>query len=71
MQRTMTLKILVLFLFLVLTGVFALWRSTPTRAQMVDRTQNPNVANFGIAKSLTQEIGAGRGSWTTPDSSSS
>jgi mono/diheme cytochrome c family protein len=37
---------------------------------MIDRTQNPNVANFGIAKSLTQQIGAGRGNWTTPDSSS-
>ena len=70
MKRTMTLKILALFLFLVIFGLSILWRSTPTRAQMVDRTQNPNVANFGIAKSLTQEIGAGRGSWTTPDSSS-
>ena len=37
---------------------------------MTDRTQNPNVANFGIAKSLSQEIGAGRGNVTTPDSSS-
>ena len=26
---------------------------------MNDRTQNPNIANFGIAKSLSQEIGAG------------
>jgi len=36
---------------------------------MTDRTQNPNVANFGIAKSFSQEVGAGRGSLTTPDSS--
>jgi mono/diheme cytochrome c family protein len=37
---------------------------------MPDRTQNPNVANFGIAKSLTQEIGAGVGDVMTTDSSS-
>ena len=37
---------------------------------MTDRTQNPNVANFGIAKSLAQEIGAGEGDRMTPDSSS-
>ena len=38
-------------------------------AQLIDRTQAPNIANEGIAKSLEQ-IGAGRGDWTTPDSSS-
>jgi hypothetical protein len=60
----------VLFVLLALSGV-AVWHwGTTTRAQMIDRTQNPNVANFGIAKSLTQEIGAGRGNSTTPDSSS-
>jgi mono/diheme cytochrome c family protein len=37
---------------------------------MTDRTQNPNLANFGIAKSLSQQVGAGRGSLSTPDSSS-
>ncbi|HJZ79556.1 MAG TPA: hypothetical protein VKD91_04400, partial [Pyrinomonadaceae bacterium] len=37
---------------------------------MPDRTQNPNVANFGIGKSLRDEIGTGRGSWMVPDSSS-
>jgi len=37
---------------------------------MIDRTHNPNVSNSGIAKSYTEEIGAGRGNWTTPDSSS-
>jgi mono/diheme cytochrome c family protein len=50
-------------------GVMSLWKSLPTKAQLTDRTQNPNVLNFGIAKSLTQEIGAGRGNLTTPDSS--
>ncbi len=39
-------------------------------AQMIDRTQAPNLAHDGIAKSLAQEIGAGRGDWITPDSSS-
>ena len=40
------------------------------RAQMIDRTQAPNAANDGIAKSLTDEIGAGRGDWNTPASAS-
>src|SRR5229473_2665817 len=38
-------------------------------AQMVDNTQAINPINAGINKSLTQEIGAGRGSVNTPDSS--
>jgi hypothetical protein len=42
----------------------------PARAQMIDRTQAPNAANDGISKSLTEEIGAGRGDWTTPASAS-
>jgi len=40
------------------------------RGQMIDRTQAPNAINDGIAKSLTDEIGAGRGDWNTPGSSS-
>ncbi len=39
-------------------------------AQLVDRTKAPNVANEGIAKSLAQQIGADRGDWMTPNSSS-
>jgi hypothetical protein len=39
-------------------------------AQLVDRTKAPNVANEGIAKSLTQQVGADRGDWMTPYSSS-
>ena len=42
----------------------------PALAQLVDRTLAPNTANEGIAKSLQDEIGAGRGDWSTPDSSS-
>ena len=37
--------------------------------QMIDNTQAINPINAGINKSLTQEIGAGRGSVNTPDSS--
>jgi mono/diheme cytochrome c family protein len=43
--------------------------SAPTRAQLPDRTQNPNTAGAGINKSLSQQIGAGRGDWMTPNSS--
>jgi hypothetical protein len=39
-------------------------------AQMIDRTQAPNLANDGIAKSLAEEVGAGRGDWSTPNSAS-
>ena len=39
------------------------------QAQLIDRTLSPNVAHEGIAKSLSQEIGAGRGDINTPDSS--
>ena len=38
-------------------------------AQMIDNTQASNPINAGINKSLAQEIGAGRGSVNTPDSS--
>jgi mono/diheme cytochrome c family protein len=40
------------------------------RAQMIDRTQAPNAANDGIAKSLVEQIGDGRGDWDTPGSAS-
>jgi hypothetical protein len=38
-------------------------------AQLVDKTQTPNTANEGIAKSLADQIGAGRGDVLTPRSS--
>ena len=53
--------------FAVLT---ALWSGDPVQAQSVDRTRAPNVANEGIAKTLAQQIGADRGDWATPYSSS-
>src|SRR5215472_10939750 len=37
--------------------------------QLTDRTQAPNTANAGIAKSLQEEIGPGRGDVMTPGSS--
>ena len=63
------LKVVVFLSSLVLVSI-AFWQYRPASAQMTDRTQNPNSANFGIAKSLIQEIGAGVGDQTTPDSSS-
>jgi hypothetical protein len=38
-------------------------------AQLNDQTQTPNGAGVGIAKSLAQEVGAGRGDILTPGSS--
>jgi di-heme oxidoreductase (putative peroxidase) len=49
-------------------GIAAL-AAVPALAQLVDRTLAPNTANEGIAKSFVQQIGAGRGNLTTPDSS--
>ena len=43
--------------------------AAPALAQLVDRTLAPNVANEGIAKSYEDQLGAGRGSLTTPGSS--
>lgn len=39
-------------------------------SQLIDRTKAPNPINEGIAKSLTEQIGAGRGDWNTVGSSS-
>ena len=47
-----------------------LFVATIARGQLVDKTKAPNAAGEGISKSLAQQIGAGRGDWTTPDSSS-
>src|SRR6266498_2410072 len=55
---------------ILLLVVAACLAAIPVLSQSIDRTQNPNIANAGIAKSLAQEVGAGRGDWQTPDSSS-
>jgi mono/diheme cytochrome c family protein len=44
--------------------------TAPALAQLIDKTKTPNIANEGINKSLVEQIGAGRGDWMTPDSSS-
>jgi hypothetical protein len=41
-----------------------------TLAQLIDRTLAPNTAGEGIALSLVEQVGAGRGDWFTADSSS-
>ena len=43
--------------------------ATIANAQLIDKTLAPNVANEGIAKSLADEIGTGRGDVFTPGSS--
>src|SRR5215472_12493639 len=53
---------------LVSTVTFALWIPI-LQAQMIDNTQATNTANAGINKSLSDEIGAGRGDVLTPGSS--
>ena len=41
----------------------------PAAAQLVDRVKAPNAAGEGIAKTLEQQVGADRGDWYTPESS--
>jgi len=55
-------------IFLVLLVALTIF-SAATHAQMIDNTQALNPINAGINKSLLQEIGTGRGSINTPDSS--
>jgi len=63
------IKLIAILLFTAFCAIAVI--SQPSAlAQLNDRTQNPNVANFGIAKSLTEQIGSGTGNWSTPDSSS-
>src|ERR1041384_8630630 len=66
-MKHLRLKLTAIFLSIV-TLALVFWERDSALAQLNDRTQNPNVANFGIAKSLTEEIGAGRGNLTTPNS---
>ena len=43
--------------------------SSSVPAQLIDQTRAPNLEGEGIKKSYAQQIGAGRGDWSTPDSS--
>ena len=54
----------------VLVTVSAVVLSAGAGAQESDQTQTPNAVGAGIYKSLEEQIGAGRGDWFTPDSSS-
>ncbi|MDQ3195422.1 MAG: thiol oxidoreductase-like protein [Pseudomonadota bacterium] len=53
--------------------LISLWLLTmsdvPAHAQSIDKTRAPNLADDGIAKSLAEQIGAGRGDLATPNSS--
>src|SRR6266511_528468 len=62
MRRTAVLALTVILMD-------SLLRAGPALTQSIDRTQNPNTLNAGIAKSLAQQIGAGRGDANTPGSS--
>lgn len=59
-------KTVIVFVFV--AGVLY-WVGDTAYAQLIDRTKNPNAINAGIAKSLSQQVGAGRGDMMTPDSS--
>lgn len=59
-------KILIVFVFL---AVIVYWFGPTGYAQLIDRTKNPNTINAGIAKSLSEQAGAGRGDMMTPNSS--
>jgi mono/diheme cytochrome c family protein len=52
------------------TFVIALGAVAPALGQLIDRTLAPNKANEGIAKSLAEQVGAGRGDIMSPGSSS-
>ncbi|MGB8507054.1 MAG: hypothetical protein WCD76_01490, partial [Pyrinomonadaceae bacterium] len=68
MKPKQKLQTLVTLLAVAACGVVCLL--TPTsHAQLPDKTVTPNTSNTGINKSLAQQVGAGRGNVTTPDSS--
>jgi Di-haem oxidoreductase, putative peroxidase len=50
-------------------GIVLVLCAVSTFAQLIDKTKAPNLADEGIHKSYTQQIGAGRGDLLTPDSS--
>jgi hypothetical protein len=57
-----------LVVFLVCTVTAA--AGAPVLAQLIDRTLAPNRSGDGIALSLDEQVGPGRGDWFTDDSSS-
>jgi hypothetical protein len=67
-RRPNLVKAKVLIVFVFLAGI-VYWFGPTGYAQLIDRTKNPNAINAGIAKSLSQQAGAGRGDMMTPNSS--
>ncbi len=51
------------------TSLVCLLTVIPSLAQLIDKTKAPNPAGAGIAKSLPEQIGPGRGDVNTPNSS--
>jgi mono/diheme cytochrome c family protein len=64
-KHVQQLKLLIIMVFL----IGGLWLGPGGSAQLIDRTKNPNAINAGIAKSFAQQVGAGQGDISTPDSS--
>jgi mono/diheme cytochrome c family protein len=56
-------------LLVAVLAVVAAMVTATALAQLPDKTRTPNVAGEGINKSFTEQIGAGRGSISTPGSS--
>ncbi len=52
------------------TMPLAAFLAVSASGQLIDQTRAPNAEREGIAKTYAQQIGAGRGDWSTPDSSS-
>src|SRR5215468_3180929 len=67
MQTEIKLRVKVVVICVSIVTISLL--SIPTLGQLIDKTRAPNVANAGIAKSLADQIGAGRGDVMTPNSS--
>ena len=68
-QKVMKAQNRIIFFALVVASVALFSITSPGLAQLVDKTKAPNLADEGINKTLAQQIGTGRGDWTTPDSS--
>ena len=68
MSSTRNLRIRGTFVMLAGLSIFTSFIHL-THAQLPDKTNTPNAAGEGINKSYTQQIGAGRGNLTSPDSS--
>ena len=65
MRPEMKLKIIVLGIVVAAVSLL----SVPSLGQLIDKTRAGNAADAGIAKSLAEQMGAGRGDAVTPNSS--